>query len=216
MQLRALIKTRRGISHLRPETVGHGERLLPRKRLGTTLAVAMSPDELPSQPRKASWKRWIVVSAGVVAVIMIALLAIPPKEEPVNVWFVRATNEAGERRLVFEGTNGTAREGALLVGVIIGAAPYVETVETMGTPFDAKRTHIAPGTKASITLKAPATNVSFHVVWAFQAGPRHATPWQRLDLACYNFFRRNGMPSLAKRFWPTPEFHYVPPFEINE
>ena len=38
----------------------------------------MTPDVLPNPPRKASWKRWIVVLAGVVAVITIALLAFAP------------------------------------------------------------------------------------------------------------------------------------------
>ena len=58
--------------------------------------------------------------AGVVAVVTIALLAIAPKKEPVRVWFVRATNEAGVKKLVFEGTNALTREVTFSAYVVPG------------------------------------------------------------------------------------------------
>src|SRR5690349_23338400 len=67
----------------------------------------MTPDELPSQPRKASWKRWMVVLAGVLAIALAVLLFKAPAPERVSVRFLRSTNENGVQRLFFEGTNGT-------------------------------------------------------------------------------------------------------------
>src|SRR5262245_59674389 len=78
-------------------------RLLPRKGLGTTLTVAMSPDELPNPPRKASWKRWSLALAGVLAIVLAVLFLKGPGPEPVKVWFVGTTNENGQKMLLFEG-----------------------------------------------------------------------------------------------------------------
>src|SRR5690349_11070987 len=82
----------------------------------------MTPDELASPPRKAKWKRWAIALACVVAAATIALLASAPKPEPVKVWFVRATNEAGVKKLVFEGTNGLPCRVACFAGMFPAAS----------------------------------------------------------------------------------------------
>jgi autotransporter translocation and assembly factor TamB len=50
---------------------------LPRKPIATSLADAMSADELPPPPRKASWKRWAIALAGILAIIAVAFLLAP-------------------------------------------------------------------------------------------------------------------------------------------
>src|SRR5690349_20529525 len=69
----------------------------------------MTPEELPSQPRKASWKRWIVVLASVLGIVLAALFLKAPSPEPVSIEFVRSTDWLGSKALVFKGTNGLPR-----------------------------------------------------------------------------------------------------------
>jgi len=96
----------------------------------------MIPDELPSPPRKASWKRWTLVLACVVVVIAFVLLASAPKPEPVKVWFVRATNELGVRKLVFEGTNGLPRPIVLITLATTGAVHHAKIVTRLHPVYD--------------------------------------------------------------------------------
>src|SRR5438874_4366635 len=68
----------------------------------------MTPDELPTPPRKASWKRGLALTC-VLAIILVALFLKAAAPEPVSVRFVHSTNYFGRKTLVFQGTNGTAR-----------------------------------------------------------------------------------------------------------
>src|SRR5689334_8163973 len=118
----------------------------------------MTAEELPSQPRKASWKRWIVVLAGVVAVIMIALLAIAPKKEPLKVWSVGSTNEWGVKKLVFEGTNGSSSEIVFFATANTGAVVQAKRPRPFRPPVDATIVRAAEGTNFNFTLKAPSND----------------------------------------------------------
>src|SRR5690242_9271742 len=69
----------------------------------------MTPEELPNPPRKAPWKRWIVVLAGVLAIVLAVLFLKAPSPEPVSIKFVRSTDWLGSKALVFKGTNGLPR-----------------------------------------------------------------------------------------------------------
>src|SRR2546423_7350886 len=70
----------------------------------------MIPDELPNPPRKASWKRWSLVLACVLAIGLVVLFLKAPTPERVSVTFVGSTNYNGQRTLVFKGTNGLPRD----------------------------------------------------------------------------------------------------------
>src|SRR5438132_14306472 len=75
---------------------------------GTTLAHAMTPDELPSPQRKASWKRWTLASACVLVIIAVALFLKGQIGRASCSEFVCSTNVNGVKTLVLQGTNGTA------------------------------------------------------------------------------------------------------------
>src|SRR5437762_14372749 len=84
----------------------------------------MSSDAAISQPRKRGWKAWLLGLACVVAVITIVFLATAPKPEPVKVWFVRSTNEMGEKKLFFQGTNGIPKQVYYVACVATGAVRH--------------------------------------------------------------------------------------------
>src|SRR5689334_285329 len=80
----------------------------------------MTADAATVAPTKRGRRAWTIALAVVVAVVTSALLANAPKPEPVRVWFVRATNDGGVKRLVFEGTNGFPRPVEFIAGVGTG------------------------------------------------------------------------------------------------
>jgi hypothetical protein len=176
----------------------------------------MTSDAASTQPRKRPWKRLIVALACVVAVTTIALLATPPKPEPVKVWFVRATNELGERKLVFQGTNGI-RGGIIYTACIPTNSRLIPRVVFSGEVYHSYVTSRAEaGENFTFTLNAPPKGAVYNVMWWFDDIPFHKTRWGRLGGACYDFFRTHGMRDLAGRFVTTPELHYIPSTEIKE
>src|SRR5690348_12894961 len=123
----------------------------------------MSFDAASSEPRKRSWKRLIIVLACVVAVITIVLLAIPPKKEPVKVWFVRATNELGVKKLVLEGTNGLPREIQFAVFVFTGGVHQAKPTAGFDEFYDWTNLAVDVGTNIYFTVSAPAKDVPYYV-----------------------------------------------------
>jgi len=176
----------------------------------------MTPEELPNPPRKASWKRWIVVLAGVVAVITIAPLAIPPKNEPVKVWFVRSRNEFGYKELFFQGTNTTRREIEFVSGLFTGVVNRATTRATSPPFYGWIIATAAVGTNSCFSLVAPSNDVPYCVIWEFHDSPRALTRWGRFRKGCHDFLNAHGMPALAERLAPTPKIHYIPSTEIKE
>ena len=197
----------------------------------------MTPDELPSQPRKASWKRWIVVLAGVVAVITIVLLAIPPKEEPVRVWFVRATNSvglklisfagsngvpvritrpAGQREFVFEGMNGLSRRIEFSASLFTGTVPQAKVTAGSRTVYDWTINWPTAGTSFCFTLDAPSNEIPYYVEWEYRAVGLPMSRRERLRMECHDFFIAHGMRSLGARFRDPTYTRYIPSTDIKE
>jgi hypothetical protein len=171
---------------------------------------------LSSEPRKRSWKAWLLGLACVVAVTIVALLPETPKKEPVAVWFVRSTNELGEKKLVFEGTTGIPGQVAVFAGVFPGAVPPAKTQALMRPWYDYTFAASASGTNFYFTLKAPPKDVRFYVMWESHEIRRPATGWGRFRLGCYSFFNAHNMPRLARRFDAQAGGHYIPSAEIKE
>ena len=189
---------------------------LPTTNFGTTLASAMSADELPSPPRKTSRKRWAVALTCVVAVTMVVLLATPPKPEPVKVWFVRATNEGGVKKLVFEGTNGLTNRITYYAYLSPRSKRYVTTPGAWAPYYDLASGGKGPGESFTFTLKAPPKDVPYYVKWSFDDNPWHTTRSGGFRMACYNFLLTHGKFRLAEHFKPKVDFHYIPSSEIKE
>jgi len=176
----------------------------------------MIPDAASSVPRKRGRKAWLVGLACVVAVVTIVLLATPPKPEPVRVWFVRATNESGVKRLVFEGTNGMTKEIPLSVAIITGGMSYAKTLAALPNVIYATEMELPARASFHFTLSAPQKGVPYDVVWDFEDDTRVPTRWERFRSGCCNFLIAHGMRRLAARFEPTPRTHIIPSTEIKE
>ena len=180
------------------------------------LADAMIPDAASSEPRKRSWKRWIVALACVVAVAIVALLANTPKKEPVKVWFVNSTNHFGYKELVFQGTNGIPRQIWLSASVFTGAIHQAKAPAGLSPPYYSDIAWPAAGTNFSFTLWKPRKDVSCYVMWHFDDFSAPATRWKRFRVRCYCFFRMHRMPALARPFEARAEVHYIPSTELKE
>jgi len=189
---------------------------LPGKNVVIIVADAMTPDAASFQPRKRSWKRLIVALACVVAVVTIVLLATPPKPEPVKVWFVRATNVLGEKKLVFEGTNGSPREIVAFAVVVTGSAGSAKAPAGPVPSYDVSRAEAAVRTSFTLALATPPKDVPYRVMWWFDDIHYPQTREGRFRKACCYFFVNHGMPALARRFARKPDVHYIPSSEIKE
>jgi hypothetical protein len=176
----------------------------------------MTSDAASTQPRKRTWKRLIVVLACVVAVVTIALLATPPKPEPVKVWFVRATNEAGVKKLVFEGTNGIPKRIEFVAVAVTGAIRQIKMPVGPDLPYSGTNNYASGGTIFSFTMKAPPKDVPYFVMWKFYDVESPKTRWWRFRVGCCNFLGAHGMPNVADRLFPWVEQHYIPSSEIKE
>src|SRR5262249_15985421 len=132
---------------------------------------AMTPDELASQPHKASWKRWIIALACVLAIIAAALLLIPPTPERVKIWSVGSTNVNGKKMLVFEGTNGTARRISYYAATTTNTTvsfrppdlrtPYNVDPDAVDSQLDAGA---SPGERFTFSLAMPPKEPAWRVV----------------------------------------------------
>ena len=167
--------------------------------------------ELGSQPRKRRWKAWMIGFACVVAAAAIVLLATPPRSEPVKVRFVRATNEAGVKKLVFEGTNAVPGEIWLEAELYIGSPGR-------GMPefYDRAKVPSKPGTNFYFPLKAPPRDGPYYVVWHFFDLRSLPTRWRNFRMGCWNFLDDHGMYALARPILPVAKDHYIPSSEIKE
>ena len=189
---------------------------LPNKDVAIILPNAMTADAATVAPTKRGRKAWLIALAVVVAVVTIALLTNAPKPEPVKVWFVRATNVAGVKRLVFEGTNGTGRAVEVFAVAATGA-PRQEKVIYGADPVGMDGyAASAAGTPFTLTLKAPPKDASYHVVWWVDDKIDPLTRWERFRWGCRDFFRAHGMYRIAGRFMPKAKEHYIPSSEIKE
>jgi hypothetical protein len=169
----------------------------------------MTPDALPSPPRKRSWKVLIVALACVVAVITIVFLASAPKKEPVKVWFAGYTNLYGRKQLVFQGTNGSPRAITYFAGVCR------ERTNNAGYYSTAAREE-ALRASFTFTLDPPRKEGPYYVMWEFHEKWSPATGWERFRIGCENFFLTLGMGAPARLFGQHPHKHYIPSTEIKE
>ena len=168
--------------------------------------------EVSSQPTKRGRKAWLIV----VAVVTIVLLANAPKSEPVKVWFVRATNEGGEKKLVFEGTNGCSGRIIFSAYVVPGAPPHGTAPVFLVVADNSIFTHASARATFSFTLRAPANDVSYYVAWEYRDIVSHFSRWNSFRRECHNFFLRQGMDRAAKHFTSPTEPHYILSTEIKE
>ena len=190
--------------------------MLPTKNFGTILAGAMGSDELSTQPRKHLWNRLIAALACLVTVTMIALLARAPKNKSGAIWFVGFTNYDGQKRLVFQGTNGNPGQ-RLFAALGTGAVPQAKDWSSRPPAlFDATTGSAPPGTNFYFTLKVPTNSTPYYVAWDLYDSPPRVTRWGKVRSWFYRLFNTHGMPGFALRFAVNPEPHYILSTECKE
>src|SRR5438874_1866661 len=116
-----------------------------------------------------------------------------PTKCPVKVWFARSTNESGEKKIVFQGTNGTSGAIYLFAGVFTGSIGHSMVM--------AYTTSVVPAAETfTFALDAPAKDLPYFVMWSFHCMGVVSRRWVRFQTACFMFFFARGMPRLAGRF----------------
>ena len=176
----------------------------------------MSPDELPNPPRKASWKRWSLVLAGVLAIVFVVLFLITPAREPVSIRFVRSTDWHGSKFLVFQGTNALPRTILYHAYVIPDSIPLSNYKGSFPKHGIADGAPVEAGKAFTFTLQTPPDGTNWRVVWGFTESRRPTTGWDRFRVRCAEFFSAHGMRKLSTRFglWADP--HFLLPSELKE
>jgi hypothetical protein len=176
----------------------------------------MAPEALPTQARKASWKRWMIALACVLGIIAAALLLPAPIPEPARIWFVRATNVNGVKTLVFQGTNGTAGKVAFDAWFTTNLTASNRLKAIPADYEDAARQSILPGKSFTFSLVAPPKEPASRLMWCCSGPELEPKRWVRLRAECTAFFEEHGMPALAARFAPYSTGHILPASEIKE
>ena len=172
--------------------------------------------ELGSQPTKRGRKAWLIALAVVVAVVTIVLLANAPKPEPVKVWFVRATNEAGVKKLVFEGTNGLRREIYIQADVFSGTTNIADMPWMSPSVDRTNDIRVPGGTNFVFALKEPPRDLPYYLDWWFYDDEAMTTRWARVQLRCYDFLVTHHMDSLAEPLADFPKHHYITSTSIKD
>jgi hypothetical protein len=178
---------------------------LPKKHFATTLADAMTPDELPSPPRKVSWKRWTLVLACVLAIAVAVLFLKTPTPEPVSVWFVRSTNYNGQKMLLFKGTNGLPERIVYGTDVTTRAKGTIRPNPQSLLAREAAFGVVGAGTTFTFLLVAPPEDATWTVRWNVPQVLHQSTRWDVIRSDCFQFLRGHGMASLTRPFWRTAD-----------
>ena len=189
----------------------------------------MTPDVLPSPPRKASWKRWIVVSAGVLAITLAVLFLKAPAPEPVSVRFVGSTDDNGKRVLRFKGTNGLPRGIAYWAHVSLTLSNGTQTAAVTSPPQSPDRQFrrgldpylpsvcvASPRETFTFSLEVPPKGTNWQVVWSFSDPDHIPTRWENLRWRCADFLASHKLTWLAVRIQPVDVFYYTPWTETKE
>ena len=176
----------------------------------------MTPDELPSQPRKASWKWWIVVLAGVLAIVLAVLFLKAPAPEPVSVRCVGSTNYNGQKFFVFKGTNGSSVKIAYSSYVLCHPKrPTHAGSRWFPLPNQVTATASA-GATFTFFLDAPPKDVDWCITLFFIENGHVMTPWEERRFECVAFLADHGMPRLAWRIPTAFKMRYITAADLKE
>jgi len=178
----------------------------------------MSADELPSPPRKSSWKRWTLAVACVVAIALAlaALFLKAPTSDPVAVTFLRSTNYNGQKTLVFSLTNGLPRK--------IGWYARIHTTPP-GTNDPSGRLHIyhnpavgevEAGRAFTFALDAPPTGTDWRMIWLYVDPGNVPTGREKIRADCSAFLAKLHMRTLARWFEAPPTRHEIGASDFKE
>ena len=176
----------------------------------------MTPEELPSQPRKASWKRRIVVLAGALAIVLAVLFLKAPSPEPVSIKFVRSTDWLGSKALVFKGTNGLPRTMLYHAYVVPDSIPRSKYESSLARHNISNGAPVEAGKAFTFFLQTPPDRTDWYVVWWFTDTRRPVTRLESFRTRCAEFFRAHGMRKLEKRFGLWADAHFLSPSELKE
>jgi len=179
-------------------------------------ANATTPDELPSQPRKASWKRWTLAVACVLAIALAVLLPKALEREPVSVRFIGSTNDSGHRVLYFEGTNGLPKN-ITYNAQLFATNDYSSQRGGPQQPYDWIALRSVPSGKSFVfALDTPPMQTNWYVRWHFGEQNTNSTRWQKVQFVCYETLARHGMYGLAQVVGGPRHVHIIPATDLKD
>lgn len=179
-------------------------------------ANATTADELPRQPRRASWKRWTLALAYVFALALAVLFVKPRAPEPVSVRFLGSTNDNGQKKLLFEGTNGLTN--MIRYVAFIAWSPTNEPQSIRFIFLGQRMGSYAAGPRETFkfSLDAPPKNTDWHVSWSY-SDPAHApTRMEKIHARCYDFFMEHHMPILARPLKAGIHMYSIPSTDLKD
>ena len=179
-------------------------------------ANATTPDGVPNQPRKASWKRWTLAAACVLVIALAVLFLKVPTHDGVSVRFVGSTYDNGKRVLHFKGTNGLPRTisyyGFVKLTRPVRVANTSKKIFTYGVAFD----YAAPGGAFTISFDEPEQSMDWRFTWYFWDNDRARTRLEKIRATCYVFMTQHGMGSLARPLNDNPRRHIIPASDLKD
>jgi len=176
----------------------------------------MTAEELPNPPRKASWKRWIVVLAGVLAVVLAVLLLKAPGPELVSVRFVGSTSEYAQKTVAFKGTNGLSKTISYQAWISLRVPEATLTNGVIYSSIGGASGTAGPRETFTFEVHAPENERDWIVLWYFGDAAHATTRFERAREACYWFFTKHRMHTLAQHFRNDPRWHYIRASEVKE
>ena len=179
-------------------------------------ANATTPDELPSQPRKASWKRWTLAFACVLVIALVVLLMKAPTPEPISVRFLGSTNDNVTRKLLFEGTNGCSKP----ISYFACVAPAAQKRAILGG-FVGEVSDIAVGMPLrketfNFSLNAPTKGTNWLVVWCSFDPDEEKRPLVKARRACCLFLLDHHMSAVAQVLNNGTRIHMIPASDLKD
>ena len=179
-------------------------------------ANATTPDQLPSQPRKASWKRWTIALACVLAIFLALVYPTPPGPEPVSIRFVGVTNLYGQNRLAFKGKNRLAKPITYDVWAYRCNPAAIPTNLAAIGASSTRSANAGPGEAFTFDLAAPDDGPNWLATWSYHVAPHPLTRWEQTKFRCYVFLNRHHLSRVAHLFGSPPRIRYISPTDLKD
>jgi len=176
----------------------------------------MSTDELPSPPRKSSWKRWTFALTTLLALALAALFLKALTNEPVSVKLVFSTNDNGQRKLIFEGTNGLPRRIAYVARIMRIGTSATQAIHLANVYHETAYGNIWEERTFRFSLDVPTNDVSWYMMWYFNDLDRTPSRLEMARLNCYVFLADHHMGILARPFAGRDNRHFIPSTDLKE
>ena len=177
---------------------------------------ATTPHELPSPPRKASWKRWTLAFSCVLAIALAVLLLKAPAPERVSVRYAGSTNYNGLKTLVFKGTNALSTKIVYYASVTVRPGYPFQTDGLVYGGLYRAGGDVGAGETFTFYLDAAPKDIDWYVTWDFYEQGHVTTHWEKARKWSYLFVTKHKMRTLARWIGPPSRPHIIPATDLHD